>query len=28
VYVPYLVKPGTTEGMLDEASAMAGIRVE
>jgi hypothetical protein len=28
VYVPYLVKPGTTEGMLDEAAAMAGIRGE
>jgi predicted amidohydrolase YtcJ len=28
VYVPYLVKPGTTEDMLDEAAAMAGIQGE
>ena len=28
VYVPYLVKPGTTEDMLDEAVAMADIRGE
>ena len=28
VYVPYLVKPGTTEDMLEEAAAMAGIRGE